>query len=242
MPLAALLVAATLALAAGCTTGKAAPPDLSLYPRILPETLFAFAWGGKASDPQAVEGVTVAFRPDGASRVFRLFACFPPERSCDTLEHFHDLDVGWRPMAGGVLGAFRLKHLASDYRVVVIAERPGEMATSPIVDVRPVSRPTRRVGNLLEFDVRQGEFLWHSAPDAALYVLTVDGGRTQPVAAGVATLRRSWLYPQLLGIVRHFHDPEAVRPLEPGEEYTVRLFGLDPDHWAEFVSEARLVP
>jgi hypothetical protein len=229
--------------ASACNSARGKPPDLSAYGGIVEKALFAWGWG--AARPAAggkSHPVRVLFRIDPDATAYRLLSCDPVQSLCEHLGDFVDLALKWKKTAGGILGEFRTGLEEKDRHLVVIADRGRTLLRSETIIAAVQSRPTRRESGTLKFDRAQQRLSWSAVPDAGLYVVTVHDEDDDMGAAAVTTERLSWAYPQLVGIVQHFHDPERVPDLERGKKYEAELFALDEHGWAIVFADAAIVP
>lgn len=235
-----LLVALGVALAAtGCNAARGRPPDVAAYTKIAHPSIFAWGAGGRAAGEN--RPLRVFFEREAAATAYRLYACDPALSECDALEQFGDLALEPRRHPGGRLGEFQTGIRSADRVLIVIADRGDVLLRSAPIRAAAASRPTEVKYGTLVFDRDTRQLMWPRAADAELYVLTVAESSGDVVAA-VATHRRTWSYPQLVGIVAYFHDPAIVPPLDSAREYVASLFALDEERWAAELMESTIQP
>ena len=232
-----------LVLTTGCEVASQVPLELPAEGAPVTTGVLAWAWGGATGfEDEENSGLHVLYRTDPEVSHYRLLACDPAVSSCDSLSGFSELAAAARAYEGSSLGEFRTRPQSADRHLVVIAARQKDLLRSETIVARVASQPTvYRYGAI--FFVREDRRLaWPRVPDAALYVVMVSDAGTGGVKGAVATQRKSWSYPQLVGIAHYFHDPATVPELTPGDPCVARLFAIDEHHWTTFVTEAKFEP
>jgi hypothetical protein len=235
----ALLLAALL----GCSSRAGKPVAVAGYGGVDQGVVFAWAWGGapgfEDDDPSPVS-VLVATEPGDSSH--RLLRCDPAESPCKSLDDFTDTGESAEEREDSAFLVFDTGMRQQDLLFLVVADRGARLVTSDVITAAARSRPTAYSSNELRFDPRTQQLAWPRVPDSDLFVLAlVDETGEEPLTA-ITTRRKSWSYPELQGIVQHWHDPSQVPELRRGRRYVATLYSVNRQRWATYVTSAVVKP
>jgi hypothetical protein len=241
--LAALALAALALAAAGCGGRRGQSLDRSAYRNLEQGTLFAWAWGGATGfvddDPHEV---VVLFDREPADSEHRLASCDPKERACKSLNDFVDTGASPELDETSLFGRFYTDAFKQDRLFLVVAKRGTALATSDVITAAAASRPTGYSRNEIRFDRRAEELSWPRLADNELFVVEIVDRRDERPLTAIATRRKSWVYPEMQGLVQYFHDPSGVVDLRPGREYTVVLYAVNKQGWTTRITDAVIKP
>lgn len=237
------MVLAALAFTVGCGGRRGQPVDNAPYRGVEQGALFAWAWGGAPGfrDDDAHDTV-VLFHPEPGDVDHRLASCDPSESACKSLSDFRDTGRDPDFDDDTLFGEFDTDLAKADRLFLVVARRGGLLVTSDVISATAGSRPTGYARRELRFDRRSHEIAWPRLPGDLVFVLEVVDERSGQPMAAVATRRKSWVYPEIQGVIEYFHDAAAVSDLRPEREYVVVLYAINRQGWTTLVTEATVEP
>jgi hypothetical protein len=245
MRLIALLVALAAALlgATGCNSRRGQAIETRPYGGVEQGSLLAWAWGGAPGfEDDGPHDVVVLFDLEPADSRHRLASCNPAESDCKALRDFSDTGLEAETDASSLFGSFDTGVEEQDRLYLVVADRGNRLATSEVIVANVASAPTRFSKGELRFDRAAQQLSWPRVPDSDLFVVTITETSAERPVTAIGTRRKSWVYPELQGLVRYFHDPSTVRDLRPGGRYVATLYAVNKQGWATTVSNAVLRP
>jgi hypothetical protein len=238
-----IVLAALALVAAGCGGRRGQALNRSAFRNVEQGSLTAWAWGGATGfvDDDPYEIVVVFDREPGDTD-HRLASCDSKQRTCKTLNDFVDTGLSPELEEESLFGRFYTGVVKQDVLFLVVAQRGSALATSEVITATASSRPTGYSRNEVRFDRRAGELSWPRLPDNDLFVVEVIDRREDRPLTAIATRRKSWVYPELQGLVQYFHDPSGVIDLRPGREYTVVVYAVNKQGWTTRIADAVLKP